>query len=424
LADPDRHGARSSRGTVAALEKRLGETLGLSLRACAPDGVAHRLRYRIEDRAFDGLESYAEYLLYHTGGAAWDELAETLTSNESQIFEEPEDFAPLFEGAIDLARRVRPGARFRCLSAGCGTGEEAYSLAVALAETKSRSPAFDFEVIGVDLSPRALRSARRGGYPAARAATLSEELRSRYFPERDGLCVADPLKPWVRFARRNLCDTDSLLTLGTFDLVFARGFLRSLTPNGRRIALLNLAHALAPGGILLLGPEDTIGGNDLGLLPVAWGYRYAYQMSDPEGAPLPTRQREPQQNLALVAHRSPTVRAWIRILLEQRGLVVVEAAHGIQALERAVVGSPPWLYLIERTLPPRGGPWVEDRLRACSLPAPVAVLVLAPAEPAPAEPTENRGSKKKKGSPRAEPKSLSLPLTLRDLDLALPRKTP
>jgi len=408
----ERGGAGFERRPLDALEKRLGEVLGLSLRECAPEGVVPRLRYRIQDRALDGPDAYAEYLLYSGDRAAWEDLAETLTANESRVFGSPGDFTPLLEMASDPDwPRARPGAGpFRCLSAGCGTGEEAYSLAIALAEARSRSPAFQFEVIGADLSARAVARARCGVYPASRGESIPRELRERYFTERDGEIAAGALKPHVRFVRLNLCEPDSLLSLGSFDLVLARGFLSSLTADGRRAALANLAQALSPGGILLLGPEDSIGELDLGLSPIRWGERYAYESPGPDAlAPRPRDPEEPPDpGLALVAHRSALVRGWIRILLEQRGLLVEEASCGVCALELAAIGRPPSVFLLERTLPPRGGSWVLERLPALGITKPEAVVYLSPGE----------------AGPPGGPPSAGLPLTRRSMEQLLALSLP
>src|SRR5262245_64838236 len=126
MAAVEVRGADLRRRPLDALEERLGEVLGLSLPECAPEGVLPRLRFRIQDRALDGPEAYAEYLLHSGDSAAWEALAETLTANESRIFGSPGDFTPLLEAGSRVA------GPYRCLSAGCGTGEEAYSLALAL----------------------------------------------------------------------------------------------------------------------------------------------------------------------------------------------------------------------------------------------------------------------------------------------------
>ncbi len=407
---------------TAALERTVGERYGLSLRKCTPEGLAQRLRFRIQERVLDGVESYAEYLLYGNDRDAWEDLAETLTANESRVFEPPGDFAPLFELGSDprWSRFVRPGSgRFRCLSAGCGTGEEAYSLAIALAEARARAPAFDFEVIGADLSTTAVARARRAVYSASRVEALPGNLRQAYLQERDGTVSAEPLRPYVRFARINLCERDALSSLGEFDLVFARGFLSALTPEGRASALTHLAGALRPGGVLLLGPVESIGEPELGLLPIRWGDRYAYEKpvgpEPPAGSPeraskvAPDEDAIPEPKRALLAHRSALVRAWMRILLEQHGYTVEEAPDGLRALERAVMGRPRALYVLELTLPSQGGPWVCERLKALGALADRSVLYLSP-----------RGSGGDEGpiSP-AGARASALPLSSRELEAAL-----
>ena len=415
----ERGGGDLTRRPIAELERRVGEKLGLSLKECAPEGLAQRLRFRIQDRALDGVEAYAEHLLYSDDVAAWEDLAETLTANESRVFGAPDDFAPLFDISSDLpwSRYARPGAGpFRCLSAACGTGEEAYSLAIALAEGSARAPAFEFEVIGADLSAKAIASARRAAYPRGRAASLPREILERYFTEREGGIVAESLRPHVRFARLNLCEPDSLRPLGTFDLILARDFLPVLTSDGRRTALENLSRALGPRGILLLGPGDSIGESDLGLTPVRWGDRYAYEKPDPESGPARggAPGEDPDPGTALVAHRSSLVRAWVRILLEQRGFVVDEAPDGMRVLERAVTGPPPGVYLLERTLPPQGGPWVADRLLRRGAARAEVLVFLAPG-----------GSAESDGpSTDARPRVIELPLSSRDLDAVLPLPKP
>jgi CheY-like chemotaxis protein len=163
---------------------------------------------------------------------------------------------------------------------------------------------------------------------------------------------------------------------------------------------------LSPGGVLLLGAGDSIGDLDLGITPIRWGERFAYEKPGPERGSAP-RKDSPETcdpKLTLVAHRSAVTRAWIRILLEQHGLRVEEAPHGIRALERAALGGPPSLYFLERTLPPRGAGWVVDRLSAMGVHRPGGVVTLSPGEP------DASGSA-----------TLALPLTHRDLDSVLAR---
>ena len=412
----DRFPVDLERHPVAALQREVGERYGLSLKECTTEGVAHRLRFRLQDRALESVDAYAEYLLYSGDRAAWEDLVETLTANESRIFGSPGDFMPLLELDSDPKwsryTQAQSGAgRFRCLSGACGTGEEAYSLAIALAEVRSRAPALSFEVIGVDLSARAVGSARRAIYPASRSASLPEELKTRYIVEREGEISAEPLRPFVRFARLNLCESGALLPLGEFDLILARDFLPALTAEGRRSALVNLAQVLKPGGVLLLGPHDSPAELDVGLLPIRWGERHAYEKPGGLASPAAYDQdRVPEPMTALVAHRSWLVRSWLRILLEQRGFSVEEAPDGMRALEKAVVGRPQALYLLELTLPIQGGPLVGERLKQLGALPEGAVTYLTPREPGAAD----------AASLPASARTLALPLLSRDLDAILP----
>jgi chemotaxis protein methyltransferase CheR len=368
---------------LGALAQAVGERYGLSLNACAPEGVERRLRYRMAERSLDRVEDYAEYLLYGGDVAAWDALVETLTVNEPHPLARVADWSPI----KDLDSHPRWGTwigggpgPFRCLSAGCGTGEEVHSLAAALSDVAARTPSFDFEVIGVDLSERALRAARRG--------------------------AGDSPRTRVRFARANLCAKGSLAPLGMFDLIVARGVLPVLLPEGRQAALANLVAALPPGGILLLGRDDSPAEVDADVAPIRWGDRCAYErLGSVKPPPHPDENRGPEPRTALVAHRSAVVRSWLRILLEHRGYRVDEAPDGLRALEHAVVERPRERYLIEWTLPVHGGPFVVERLgeRAAA-----GVIFLSPREWEGSDPDRPQGAR-----------IVPLPLTELELDLAL-----
>lgn len=374
-------------GTLRALAVALEERLGLALPPGGPEQIERRLRHRIRERALDGLTEYTEYLVHGASEGAWAALVETLTRNESRVFGAPQDFLPLFEltGEPRWSRYARGAGEetYRALSAGCGTGEEAYSIAIVLAEVSIRVPAFRFEIVGADISRRAVAAAREGVYAASRFETLPPELRERHLTHaEEGRLAVGGLRRHTRFALANLADPETLVPLGTFDLLLARGVLPALTPRARRIALANLAGALKPGGILLLGPGEELEGAELGLLPVRWGDRHAYERPGPwPPTPLPEEDRVPQPGTALVAHRSALVRRWVSLLLARAGYTVETAADGTEALTRAAYGRARSLYWLERSLPPDGGEAVAVRLIATGAAEPGRVLLLSPRAP-------------------------------------------
>jgi chemotaxis protein methyltransferase WspC len=156
-----------------------------------------------------------------------------------------------------LARRVvaaREGP-FRVLSAPCSTGEEPYSLAVALLE--AGVPAERIVIDAVDVSERALEKARVGRYRQTSFRAVDEAWRDRNFEPVDALWSlrADPRR-LVRFARGNLVDPALLALEKPYDVVCCRNLLIYLTGDARKLMVGNLERLLARQGHLILGHAD------------------------------------------------------------------------------------------------------------------------------------------------------------------------
>jgi len=185
-------------------------------------------------------------------------LAAGITVGETYFFRQPEHFQHL--GQMLRDGELAFGARtVRAWSAGCATGEEAYSLAATLAA--ARFP--DVEVIGTDLLERNVRTAERGQYgpwsfrghcPILHPITEVPGAR----PGRDETVE---ISPWLRrhtgFHVANLLDPQPAFA-GGFHAILCRNVLIYFSPEAARTALANLAAALAPGGVLYLGPMDAI----------------------------------------------------------------------------------------------------------------------------------------------------------------------
>lgn len=153
----------------------------------------------------------------------------------------------------------RHGIPFRVWSAACSTGEEAYSIAMVLAD---QLPPQGWEVLASDISPRVLDTARKARYPAARAAQLPPGYLGRYClrdadKEPGGLLVSRLLRECVDFAQINL-NTARWPDLGRFDVIFLRNVLASFdAETGRRVVPRVLAH-LRTGGYLYVGHAESL----------------------------------------------------------------------------------------------------------------------------------------------------------------------
>lgn len=193
----------------------------------------------------------------------WAALLDAVTVQETRMFRAAPQLEA-FRGEVlrGLVRGSR-GRPLRLVSAGCATGEEAWTLAVIAA--RSGSPAW--RVMGVDLCRTALGDAAAARYhrgPPDALREVPEGDRALLDCSERGFAPAATLRPHVSFRRANLLDP--LPAHGAADAILCRNVLIYLTNAAREIVLKRLVAALRPGGALLLGPTDapTPG---LGLVP-------------------------------------------------------------------------------------------------------------------------------------------------------------
>ena len=191
-------------------------------------------------------------------------LARELTVGETYFYRNVAQFTAMAEVALParMAARARAGTRaLTLLSAGCASGEETYSLAMAVRQSVAGAD-WKVSILGVDINPSALEKAASGRYSAWSLRELPVDARQRWFHERGrDVEVVRAIREAVRFEERNLADEDPVLwSPGGYDVVFCRNVLMYFTPEGARSLTRRLARALAPGGYLFLGHAETLRG--------------------------------------------------------------------------------------------------------------------------------------------------------------------
>jgi chemotaxis protein methyltransferase CheR len=191
----------------------------------------------------------------------WRRVVESLADHETWFFRDP---APLDHFMADilpvLARVKARKAPIRILCAGCGTGQEAWSIAMLLEEQKARLGAMDIEIVGTDISRRAIERAQSAAYSQfeVQRGLSIHRLIEHFEPHGQQWVLKDSIKRWVRFERGNLLRPAE--ALGTFDVIFCRNVLSGLTPDARRHALRMIADLSGPAGYLILGQGETMAG--------------------------------------------------------------------------------------------------------------------------------------------------------------------
>ena len=197
-------------------------------------------------------------------------VVEAMTTNESFFFRDDKPFAHVAGAALPtLCAARRPGAPLRVWSAACSTGQEAYSVAMLLAENKALLAGRAVDILGTDLDTAALERARQALYTQFEVQRgLPMRLLVKYFA-KDGAAwrLHEALRAQVRFAPFNLLADPR--PLGQFDVVFCRNVLIYFDPPTKTRVLDALAQCLAPDGYLYLGGAETALGLTDRLRPAA-----------------------------------------------------------------------------------------------------------------------------------------------------------
>lgn len=230
---------------------------GISLAPVKKALVAGRLGKRLR---FYGLNSYHDYYQLISAPVNRNELqvaVNLLTTNETYFFRETKHFDFL---RSEVLSKRQQGQVFRVWSAASSTGEEAYSIAMLLADCLGDAP---WEILASDISTRVLEDARKGIYPLTRTRDIPPQYLKRYCLKGTGvyegkLLVEQSLRDRVEFRQLNLNET--LPELGRFDAIFLRNVLIYFNQETKRQVVQRLQPFLKPDGYFLVGHSETLHG--------------------------------------------------------------------------------------------------------------------------------------------------------------------
>ncbi len=229
--------------------------------------LERRLRERLKILKLSSFSEYHHYLRFGArADEEWDEAIDLLTTNETYFFREERQLRAFRLEVLPLLRaQARVRRRLVVWSAGCSTGEEAYTIAILIATSRlfptegAMDECWDVRVYGSDLSRRCVAAARRGIYGQSSFRATSPEQRAAYFQEKkDGWHLIEPIRRVCHFGQTNLLDQERLRVLGKADAIFCRNVLIYFDPRARKTAIEMLYERLVPGGVLLLGHSESL----------------------------------------------------------------------------------------------------------------------------------------------------------------------
>ncbi len=246
--------------TIRAL---MGGHVGIVLQGNRRALVESRVNKRLHSLGIEDYAAYLDYLRSDESGRELVMLIDAISTNVTEFFRETGHFDFIRATA---KRWLAEGRRkLRIWSAACSSGEEAYSLAMALRALPGGDEA-DIRILATDISTRMLRKAVQGNYLEETVATIPSDLASRFLrrrqtPDGEIYRVSDELKNMIVFRRLNLNETPYAIR-GPFDLIMCRNVMIYFDKDLRERIVTEARRLLRPGGYLMVGHAETLIGLD------------------------------------------------------------------------------------------------------------------------------------------------------------------
>lgn len=253
-------GADSSavfRGNIDKLIAKVDAERGLDLSQYRRPYLERRLAARLRSLDLHSYRQYVDYLDREPGEYA--RLLDTLTINVTEFFRDASVYRVFRERVIPELIAMKPRGKKRLIrvwSAGCATGEEAYSIAMSVIDALKGTEGFMVNVLATDIDDSALRVARAARYEVAQLRHIPSELQVQYTQvEGDTFVVKPEVTRTVRFRHFNLFEDKPI---GVADVVFCRNVFIYFDRERQDRIIDMFYHAIPRGGYLVLGRSERL----------------------------------------------------------------------------------------------------------------------------------------------------------------------
>ncbi|HEY2497416.1 MAG TPA: CheR family methyltransferase [Candidatus Angelobacter sp.] len=265
--------------TLKDLVRELAEERGFDLRGYKFTTLERRVRRRMQQLSIGSYEEYLDFIHRNPGETA--KLLDTVLINVTRFFRDPQAWDFLAEHVLPMLFKKRPpGSSFRVWSAGCATGEEAYSIAILLCEMLgARVKDYEIKIYATDNDENALGIARRAEYPADSLRGVSPEIKAKYFSGPPVMRVARDVRRMVIFGRSNLLRD---APISHVDLLLCRNVLIYFDVTAQAHIMGCLQYALNDGGVLFLGKSESQLKRNPEFLPINQRWRIFQRRALPE----------------------------------------------------------------------------------------------------------------------------------------------
>lgn len=234
---------------------------GINLAKSKKDMVYSRLSRRIRLLNLNTFSDYCEILKQNQGNELTN-MVNALTTNLTSFFREQHHFDYLSKKVLpELLIRNEESKRLRLWSAGCSTGEEPYSLAIAVNEFMQHYSDWDVKILATDIDTDVLQCAANGVYPVDRIKNIPMATVKRYFKRGSGkneglVKVSKEISSLITFKQLNLISTWPMQ--GIIDVIFCRNVLIYFTKETQRQIFMGFFRRVPNYGYLFIGHSETM----------------------------------------------------------------------------------------------------------------------------------------------------------------------
>ena len=245
------------------LSKFITEEYGIKLPATKKSMLESRLNKKVKSL---GVESYSQFLdhIFSEKGLKTDlvDVVDLITTNKTDFFREAahfqfmtESFLPNYESNLNI------------WSAGCSTGEEPYTIIMALEEYKKQNTSFIYSILASDISQRVMQSAFTGIYTSDRLSGIPNQMKRDYFlksKQNPSLVRVKPqFRRKIKYKRINLVEGQYGISKNYYDIIFCRNVLIYFDKPTQEKVIKNFSNYLKKGGLLFIGHSESLMGMDV-----------------------------------------------------------------------------------------------------------------------------------------------------------------
>ncbi len=253
----------------------IGSEVGIQLPATKKTLVESRLSKRLRILGFDDFKAYLDHVLESAEGALEKlQLIDVLTTNKTSFYREPDHFEYLVKHAIPDLEKNKGGRReLNIWTAGCSTGEEAYTLSIELNEIDLSKNKILFNILATDISHSCLSKASRGIYTERQAESIPVELRKKYLlrsrnADKALVQMGPEIRHHISFKSLNLMNSRFDLA-HKMDVIFCRNVMIYFNNQLREKLVSRFENQLIKGGYLFVGHSESLNGIETTLNQVA-----------------------------------------------------------------------------------------------------------------------------------------------------------